>query len=58
MSELILREPDLVTVAWEEDIQAIVIKWDTLYREDTGVRDALEAGVDRCRRPAKGCIHE
>ena len=52
MSELILREPDLVTVTWEEDIQAIVIKWDTLYREDTGVRDALDACFDYVRKNA------
>ena len=52
MSELILRQPDLVTVTWEPDIPAIVIKWETLYREDTGVRDALEACFDYVRKNA------
>jgi hypothetical protein len=32
----------LVIVYWEEDVQAIRPKWETLYREDTALRDALE----------------
>ncbi len=32
----------LVSVFWEKDVQAIRPKWETLYREDTALRDALE----------------
>ena len=32
----------LVSVCWEKDVQAIRPKWETLYREDTALRDALE----------------
>lgn len=50
MSAVIYHVPDLVTVTWEENLEAIVIKWDTLYREDTGIREALETCFDYVRR--------
>ncbi|MFQ5757042.1 MAG: hypothetical protein ACE5H7_13265 [Acidiferrobacterales bacterium] len=50
MSEIIHEVPELVTVTWEEHLRAIVIRWDTLYREDAAVRDALEFCFDYVRR--------
>ena len=32
----------LVSIYWEKDVQAIRPKWETLYREDTALRDTLE----------------
>ena len=32
----------LVIVYWEKDVQTIRLKWETLYREDSTLRDALE----------------
>lgn len=50
MSEIIHEVPELVTVTWEEHLRAILFRWDTLYREDTAVRDALEFCFDYVRR--------
>lgn len=39
---VIYEVPELVTVYWEDDVKAIHPTWQTIYREDTGFRDALE----------------
>ena len=39
---VIYEVPGLVTVYWEDDVKAIHPIWQTIYREDSGFRDALE----------------
>ena len=39
---IIYQVEGLVIVYWEKDVQAIHLKWETLYREDSTLRDALE----------------
>ncbi|MDJ0957993.1 MAG: hypothetical protein QNI91_14085 [Arenicellales bacterium] len=40
----------LVTITWEEDLKAIRLSWENLYREDSGVRDAVEWAFDYVRQ--------
>lgn len=39
---MIYEVPGLITVYWEDDVKAIHPKWLTIYRKDSGFRDALE----------------
>lgn len=49
MSEIVHKTPELVVVTWESELEAILISWDTLYREDSAIMDTLEFCFDYVR---------
>ena len=49
MPDIIHQTPELVVVTWEPGLEAILISWDTLYREDSAVTDTLEFCFDYVR---------